>query len=92
MNSSLTELFAEWERWVADVLESHMSYPLLALFRSPHDETSWITSLGAVLDAATLMVTSVEDAPYERAKLLYGTGRRGRPLSSARNSSRFLTA
>src|SRR5207244_3440888 len=72
--SSLPELFAEWERWVADVLETHMSYPLLALFRSPHDQTSWITSLGSVLDAATLIITSVEGEPDERAKLLYGTG------------------
>ena len=72
--SSLPELFAEWERWVADVLESHMSYPLLALFRSPHDYTSWVTSLGSVLDAATLIITSVQGEPDERAKLLYGTG------------------
>jgi hypothetical protein len=74
MASSLPELFAEWERWVADVLESHMSYPILSLFRSPHDNTSWVTSLGSVLDAATLMLTSVDDEPDERAKLLYGTG------------------
>jgi len=72
--SSLQELFAEWERWVADVLETHMSYPLLALFRSPHDDTSWITALGSVLDAATLIITSVEDEPDERARLLYGSG------------------
>jgi hypothetical protein len=72
--SSLPGLFAEWERWVADVLETHMSYPLLALFRSPHDETSWITSLGSVLDAATLIITSVEGEADERAKLFYGTG------------------
>jgi hypothetical protein len=72
--SSLPDLFAEWERWVADVLETHMSYPLLAVFRSPHDDTSWITSLGSVLDAATLIITSVDDEPDERAKLLYGTG------------------
>ena len=74
VTSSLPQLFAEWERWVADVLETHMSYPLLALFRSPHDDTSWVTSLGSVLDAATLIITSVEDEPDERAKLLYGTG------------------
>ncbi len=73
MASSLPELFAEWERWVADVLETHMSYPILVLFRSPHDNTSWVTSLGSVLDAATLMLTSVEGEPDERAKLLYGT-------------------
>jgi hypothetical protein len=71
--SSLPELFEEWERWVADVLETHMSYPLLTVFRSPHDNTSWITSLGSVLDAATLIITSVDDEPDERAKLLYGT-------------------
>src|SRR5215216_2965767 len=72
--SSLPDLFEEWERWVADVLETHMSYPLLTVFRSPHDNTSWITSLGSVLDAATLIITSVDDEPDERAKLLYGTG------------------
>jgi hypothetical protein len=72
--SSLHGLFAEWERWVADVLESHMSYPLLTLFRSPHDNTSWVTSLGSVLDAATLLLTAVEDEPDERAIILYGTG------------------
>ncbi|MGH2596384.1 MAG: potassium channel family protein [Actinomycetota bacterium] len=72
--SSLPELFAEWERWVADVLETHMSYPLLSLFRSPHDNTSWVTALGSVLDAATLIITSMDEEPDERAKLLYGTG------------------
>ena len=74
MASALPELFAEWERWVADVLESHMSYPILVLFRSPHDNTSWVTSLGSVLDAATLILTAVDDEPDESAKLLYGTG------------------
>jgi hypothetical protein len=59
---------------VADVLETHMSYPILALFRSPHDNTSWVTALGSVLDAATLILTTVEGEPDERAKLLYGTG------------------
>src|SRR6266540_2855924 len=72
--SSLPQLFAEWERWVSDVLETHMSYPILALFRSPHDNTSWVTSLGSVLDAATLILTSLDDEPGESAKLFYGTG------------------
>jgi hypothetical protein len=72
--SSLHRLFEDWERWVADVLESHMSYPLLTLFRSPHDNTSWITSLGSVLDAATLTITAVDAEPDERAKLMFGTG------------------
>jgi len=51
-----------------------MSYPILVLFRSPHDNTSWVTSLGSVLDAATLILTAVDGEPDESAKLLYGTG------------------
>jgi hypothetical protein len=72
--SSLPDLFAEWERWAADVLETHMTYPILTVFRSPHDNTSWITALGSVLDAATLILSSVEGEPEERARLMYGTG------------------
>jgi hypothetical protein len=70
----LPELFREWERWSADVLETHLSYPLLAFFRSPHDYTSWVTTLGAVLDAATLVLAAVEDGPHEQAKMFYLTG------------------
>jgi ion channel len=74
--SALSELFAEWERWASDVLETHLSYPLLAFFRSPHDNTSWVTALGSVLDAATLLITAVEHHGdvHQHAKLLYGTG------------------
>lgn len=72
---SLPGLFGEWERWAADVLESHLSYPFLAFFRSPHDNTSWVTSLGAVLDAATLVLSSVEDEPCtDAAEMFYATG------------------
>jgi len=70
----LPELFREWERWSADVLETHLSYPLLAFFRSPHDYTSWVTTMGAVLDAATLVMAAVEDGPHEPAKMFYLTG------------------
>jgi len=71
---SLPQLFREWERWAADILETHLSYPSLAFFRSPHDNTSWVTSLGAVLDAATLVLSSVADEPcQEAASMLYAT-------------------
>jgi ion channel len=70
----LSELFREWERWAADVLETHLSYPLLAFFRSPHDYTSWVTAIGSVLDAATLVLAVVEDGPREEAKTFYLTG------------------
>jgi hypothetical protein len=72
-HTDLDRLFREWERWASDVLETHLSYPLLAFFRSPHDYTSWVTALGAVLDAATLSIAAI-DHPSDPAELLYATG------------------
>jgi len=50
----LTGLFGDWERWAADVTESHCTYPSLLYLRSPRAKNSWIVSLLAVLDAAAL--------------------------------------
>ncbi|WP_089299571.1 hypothetical protein [Haloechinothrix alba] len=52
--ADMPELYAAWESWAADVGETHTSYPILAAFRSPHPDRSWLTSLLAVLDAAAL--------------------------------------
>jgi hypothetical protein len=54
----LPNLFDKWELWGAELLESHLSYPLLPFFRSSHERASWVGSLGAVLDAATLLMTT----------------------------------
>src|SRR3954452_1774306 len=43
-------LLAEWERWSAELLESHLSYPVLAYFRSQHDRQSWVSALTTILD------------------------------------------
>ncbi len=48
----LDDFFKEWEAWIAQVLETHTTFPMLALFRSQHDGQSWITALGLVTDAA----------------------------------------
>jgi hypothetical protein len=53
---NLANLFAEWERWAADVTESHCTYPSLLHMRSPRPQNSWIVSLLAVMDAAALIV------------------------------------
>jgi hypothetical protein len=54
------EVWVEWQRWFAEVEESHTSYPVVVFFRSPHPDHSWITSAGAVLDAAALVLSSVD--------------------------------
>jgi hypothetical protein len=51
---SLPELYADWERWAADVAESHTNYPVLVWWRSPHPLRSWIVGLIAVMDSAAM--------------------------------------
>ena len=57
---NLPDLWRSWEDWFVDVDESHSSYPALTFFRSPHPDESWVTSAGAVLDGASLFVSSVD--------------------------------
>jgi hypothetical protein len=75
LKEDLARIFVDWEKWAAEVLDSHMAYPLLAYFRSSHDNESWISALGAVLDAATLVLTTVVDVPRGPAQMMYAMGR-----------------
>ena len=57
------------------MLESHLSYPILAFFRSTHDNQSWVSALGAVLDAATLTIlTTIEEVPRGPARVMRNVG------------------
>lgn len=51
---NLRDFYADWERWAADVDESHTTYAVLSSFRSPHPLRSWVLALLAVLDSAAL--------------------------------------
>jgi len=72
----LYRFFGEWEAWTADILESHVSYPMLALFRSQHLGQSWITALGVVLDASAITCAVVEGAEVREPYFMYRRGRR----------------
>lgn len=74
MLDELPALFREWEHWSAEVLDSHVAYPLLGYFRSSHDSISWISALGSVLDAAALVVTTIDDVPRGQAHMLLKVG------------------
>jgi hypothetical protein len=66
----LEDFFGEWERWTAQVLESHVSYHMLTLFRSQHRGQSWVTALGVVADAAA-GAHAIEGMARGRATFLY---------------------
>jgi hypothetical protein len=70
----LPGLFRDWETWAAEVLDSHVAYPLLGYFRSSHDNISWISALGAILDAAALVVTTVRGLPRGQAEITIRVG------------------
>jgi hypothetical protein len=57
----LPNFYRQWERWAADVAESHSSYPILLRFRSPHPMASWLIALLAVMDSAALFSAVAPD-------------------------------
>jgi hypothetical protein len=76
----LDAAFADWERWCADVFDSHTAYPMLAFFRSRQPGQHWLTALGVVTDAASICLAAVRGARtgpamhlYRRATGLLGT-------------------
>jgi hypothetical protein len=72
---SIRELLHEWERWSAELLESHLSYPVLAYFRSQHDNQSWLAALTSILDASALVMVGLEGACACQAQLTFAMAR-----------------
>jgi hypothetical protein len=72
---ALRELLKGWEYWAAELMESHLSYPVLAYFRSQHDNQSWVTALTAILDACALIKVGVDDACQRQAELTFAMAR-----------------
>jgi len=74
--AELPNFYRQWERWAADVAESHSSYPILLQFRSPHRLASWLIALLAVMDSAALYsALSPDETPIE-ARLCLAMGSR----------------
>ena len=72
---ALAQVLLEWERWSAELLETHLSYPLLAYYRSQHEEQSWLAGLTTILDVASLIIVGMEGAPTRPARLAFAMAR-----------------
>jgi hypothetical protein len=72
---ALSLLLVEWERWSAELLESHISYPLLCYFRSQHSNQSWISALTSVLDTSALLIAGVRGHEARQAQLTFAMAR-----------------
>jgi ion channel len=73
-------LLHDWEAWCADILESHLSYPILAFYRSQHEGQSWVGALTIILDTCALVLTTIDgdsmsEAPVKAAKFTFAMAR-----------------
>ena len=71
----LRMLLHDWEVWCADILESHLSYSVLAFYRSQHDQQSWVGALTVILDTCALILTGIENLPDEAARFTFAMAR-----------------
>ena len=73
--ASLHSLLVEWERWAAELLESHLSYPVLRYYRSQHDNQSWVGALTTILDTSALLIAVVDGPDGHQARLTFAVAR-----------------
>jgi hypothetical protein len=72
---SLERLLRDFERWAAELLESHISYPVLGYFRSQHANQSWLAAMSVLLDTSALVIASVEGECARQAQLTFAMAR-----------------
>jgi len=72
---ALGQLLLEWETWSAELLEGHISYPVMTYFRSQHDNQSWLGALTAILDTCALVMVGVEGSCKRQAELTFAIAR-----------------
>ena len=74
-HAGLERLLHEWERWAAEFLESHISYPVVAYFRSQHDNESWLSALTTIIDATAVVIAGAQGALLRQARLTFAMAR-----------------
>ena len=74
--ADLNELLRDFEQWSAQVLESHLSYPILCFYRSQHRDQSWLAALTTILDTCALLLVGIEGVEARQAPLTFAMARR----------------
>jgi hypothetical protein len=72
---ALQSFLKDWEYWCSDLLESHISYPAVAFFRSQHSRQSWVSALATILDLSALVEVGVEGVPTWQAHVTFAMAR-----------------
>ncbi len=73
--AELDRFFRDWEYWCSEVLESHISYPSIAYFRSQHQRQSWVAALTTILDLSALVQAGIEGVRPWQARVTFAMAR-----------------
>jgi hypothetical protein len=72
---ALQSFLKDWEYWSSELLESHISYPAVAFFRSQHQRQSWVAALTTILDLSALVEVGIEGVPTWQAHVTFAMAR-----------------
>jgi Ion channel len=72
---ALQSFLKDWEYWSSELLESHISYPAVAFFRSQHSRQSWVSALATILDLSALVEVGIEGVPTWQAHVTFAMAR-----------------
>jgi hypothetical protein len=73
--TALDPFLRDWEYWCSELLESHISYPAVAYFRSQHQRQSWVSALATVLDLSAIVTVGIENVPTWQARVTFAIAR-----------------
>ncbi len=75
ISDGLAAYLRDWETWAAELMESHLTYPVLCYFRSQHDNESWVAALAAILDVCALLIAYGDGETKWQAQLTFAISR-----------------
>ena len=75
VGATLAPTLVEWERWAAELLESHLSYPVLRFYRSQHDNQSWVSALTTILDTCSILIAGIDGSDNYQPRLTFAMAR-----------------
>lgn len=65
----------EWEGWAAELMETHLSYPVIGYYRSQHLGQNWLAALTVVLDTCALIAAATPVEVADEATLTFALSR-----------------
>ena len=74
-NRYLYQLLQRWEEWASEMVESHLSYPMLGYYRSQHHNQNWLAAMCAIMDTCALCLVGLSDVETFPAKMTFATAR-----------------